>query len=111
MVLQMNLHELLLKMFVKSVFCLCFQHHDIYCDQVVISPLSELPNRPIDQYIGNLNLFFIRETTAVKEVTHLLMRSSVPPFILLSIHPSILSLVHPFIPTSIRHPFVPLFVG
>jgi len=43
------------------------RHSDIYSHHVVISPSFELPAKTIEQYLGNLNLFFIRETMDVKE--------------------------------------------
>ncbi|XP_071482874.1 C2 domain-containing protein 5-like, partial [Diadema antillarum] len=35
--------------------------------EVLITPLSIIPGATIDRYLGNLNLFFIRETTSVRE--------------------------------------------
>lgn len=33
-----------------------------------ITPLSYVPGGKIDKYLGNLNFFFIRETTSIKEI-------------------------------------------
>jgi hypothetical protein len=34
---------------------------------VDITPLSYVPGGKIDKYLGNLNFFFIRESTSVRE--------------------------------------------
>ncbi|XP_065055767.1 C2 domain-containing protein 5-like isoform X2 [Rhopilema esculentum] len=43
------------------------KHHDMYSEHIVISPSSDVPDMQIQQFLGYLNLFFIRETTSVKE--------------------------------------------
>lgn len=35
---------------------------------VDITPLSYLPGGRIERYLGNLNFFFIRESTSIREV-------------------------------------------
>lgn len=35
---------------------------------VDITPLSYVPGGKIERYLGNLNFFFIRETTSIREV-------------------------------------------
>lgn len=35
---------------------------------VDITPLSYVPGGKIEKYLGNLNFFFIRETTSIREV-------------------------------------------
>lgn len=35
---------------------------------VDITPLSYVPGAKIEKYLGNLNFFFIRETTSIREV-------------------------------------------
>lgn len=39
---------------------------------VDITPLSYLPGGRIERYLGNLNFFFIRESTSIREVNILL---------------------------------------
>lgn len=36
---------------------------------VDITPLSYLPGGKIERYLGNLNFFFIRESTSIREVS------------------------------------------
>lgn len=36
-----------------------------------ITPLSFIPKGKIERYLGNLNFFFIRETTSIREVCSL----------------------------------------
>lgn len=39
---------------------------------VDITPLSYLPGGRIERYLGNLNFFFIRESTSIREVRFIL---------------------------------------
>lgn len=36
---------------------------------VDITPLAYVPGGKIEKYLGNLNFFFIRETTSIREVS------------------------------------------
>lgn len=47
---------------------------------VDITPLSYVPGGKIERYLGNLNFFFIRESTAIREVQHSLSFSLYPYF-------------------------------
>ena len=40
----------------------------MYGEPVLIASVSEVVHLVIEKFIGNLNLFFIRETTSIKEV-------------------------------------------
>ena len=46
-----------------------FQKAEVVKEPVTITPMSDAPQRQIEQYLGNINLFFIRESTSVKEVS------------------------------------------
>ena len=37
----------------------------------LLSPLSSIPNAIVEAYLGNLDFFFIRETTDLREVSNL----------------------------------------
>ena len=37
-------------------------------DSINITPLSYVPGARIEKYLGNLNFFFIRETSSLREV-------------------------------------------
>ena len=40
----------------------------MYGEPVLITSVSEIAHLVIEKYLGDLNLFFIRETTSIKEV-------------------------------------------
>jgi hypothetical protein len=37
---------------------------------IEITPLADIPGAKIESYIGNLNFFFIRESTSIREVCY-----------------------------------------
>lgn len=42
-----------------------------------MTPLSYVPGGKIERYLGNLNFFFIRESTCIREVTALFIGTEV----------------------------------
>lgn len=41
---------------------------------VDMTPLSYIPGGRIEKYLGNLNFFFIRETSCIREVSTVLLQ-------------------------------------
>ena len=62
----------LLKHYVKSYLLVLFrlQGSINWRPTVEITPLSTIPGGIIDRYLGNINIFCIRESTSVREVSY-----------------------------------------
>lgn len=65
----------LLHYFVKQFRTLIFSHQAPYRPAVEVTSMSYLPNTQIESYLGNLNLFLIRESHTVREVKTKLLSS------------------------------------
>ncbi|VDQ16646.1 unnamed protein product [Trichobilharzia regenti] len=56
-------------------------HHNKSITGCILTPLSSLPNMCVEAYLGNLDFFFIRETTDLREVSCSVTHSTIHTFL------------------------------